>query len=204
MIRRAAALAMCVVGLSLRVMHCCPALAQTTPGGTGPIKIKLRVDGHHHVMLHRLEDGSLRYVLDDGDGEKTLTPEQFAEMTYHDYVSRPAWQVILNISEPLGIAWVALGFLGQALFTGRMVVQWLVSEKSRRSVIPVAFWWMSLGGGVMLLTYFIWRKDIVGVMGQSVGVFIYTRNLILIARHGGAEPHQHAADSGTKIESATL
>ncbi|HHQ49151.1 MAG TPA: hypothetical protein ENK19_09765 [Acidobacteria bacterium] len=81
--------------------------------------------------------------------------------------------------------WVALGLLGQVLFTGRMVVQWLVSEKRKRSVVPVIFWWMSLGGATMLLIYFLWRKDIVGVLGQSTGWFIYSRNLWLIYRHPG-------------------
>ncbi|ACV69613.1 lipid A biosynthesis domain protein [Desulfohalobium retbaense DSM 5692] len=78
--------------------------------------------------------------------------------------------------------WVSVGLLGQVFFTGRMVVQWITSERKRRSVIPVAFWWMSLLGACMLLLYFIWRKDIVGILGQSTGLFIYLRNLRLIYR----------------------
>ncbi|MEM7245783.1 MAG: lipid-A-disaccharide synthase N-terminal domain-containing protein [Acidobacteriota bacterium] len=89
---------------------------------------------------------------------------------------------MLNISSPLGFAWVALGFLGQLCFTGRMLVQWLASEKQRRSVVPPAFWWMSLVGATMLLAYFAWRRDLVGVIGQSTGWFIYARNLVLIRR----------------------
>ena len=73
-----------------------------------------------------------------------------------------------------------LGLLGQVLFTGRMVVQWLVSEKQKQSVVPTAFWWMSLIGASMLITYFIWRKDIVGFLGQATGWLIYVRNLWLI------------------------
>ena len=73
-----------------------------------------------------------------------------------------------------------LGLLGQVLFTGRMVVQWLASEKKHKSVIPVSFWWMSLLGASMLLTYFIWRKDIVGIIGQAAGWLIYVRNLYLV------------------------
>ena len=72
-------------------------------------------------------------------------------------------------------AWVGLGLLGQVLFTGRMIVQWLASEKQKRSVIPVAFWWMSLGGATMLIISFIWRVDIVGILGQATGWFIYLR-----------------------------
>ncbi|MBL8861807.1 MAG: lipid-A-disaccharide synthase N-terminal domain-containing protein [Planctomycetes bacterium] len=76
--------------------------------------------------------------------------------------------------------WIAVGFAGQALFTLRMVLQWYASEKEKRSVVPVAFWWGSLAGGILLLSYFVWRKDVVGVVGQSTGVFVYARNLILI------------------------
>lgn len=95
---------------------------------------------------------------------------------------RPFIYRILNITSDIGMVWVALGFLGQLLFTGRMLVQWLASEKARASVIPVMFWWMSLCGATMLLIYFIWRKDIVGILGQSTGWFIYFRNLQLIYR----------------------
>ena len=79
-----------------------------------------------------------------------------------------------------------LGFLGQALFAGRMLVQWLVSERQRRSVVPTVFWWMSLGGASMLLVYFVWRRDIVGVVGQTTGWIIYLRNLWFIHRGGDA------------------
>ncbi|MDY7108046.1 MAG: lipid-A-disaccharide synthase N-terminal domain-containing protein [Planctomycetota bacterium] len=88
----------------------------------------------------------------------------------------------MNITTPLGITWVAVGLLGQVLFAGRMLVQWLVSERRGRSVIPVAFWWMSLLGASMLLIYFLWRKDVVGVLGQTTGWTIYMRNLWLIYR----------------------
>ena len=87
---------------------------------------------------------------------------------------------LLNITSPIGIAWVALGLVGQVLFTLRMVFQWLVSERRKRSVVPVGFWWMSLGGASMLLVYFAWRRDIVGILGQSTGWLIYVRNLWLI------------------------
>jgi len=73
-----------------------------------------------------------------------------------------------------------VGLSGQVLFTGRMLVQWVVSERSKRSVVPTAFWWMSLCGASMLVIYFIWRKDIVGVLGQCTGWTIYVRNLWLI------------------------
>ena len=111
-----------------------------------------------------------------------LTPEAYANRLLSKDDSRSFTFKLLNISTPYGIAWVVLGLLGQVLFTGRMVVQWLVSEKEKQSVVPPAFWWMSLIGASMLLTYFIWRKDIVGFLGQGTGWLIYLRNLWLIYR----------------------
>ena len=78
--------------------------------------------------------------------------------------------------------WIAIGFAGQALFGARFLVQWLSSEKAGRSVIPLAFWYLSLGGAAILLTYAIYRKDPVFILGQSTGFLIYTRNLYLIYR----------------------
>ena len=76
--------------------------------------------------------------------------------------------------------WLALGFIAQALFASRFFVQWIVSERVGRSVIPLSFWFLSLAGGALLLTYAIWRRDPVFIVGQTVGVFIYCRNLTLL------------------------
>ncbi|MDT8407306.1 MAG: lipid-A-disaccharide synthase N-terminal domain-containing protein [Methylococcales bacterium] len=76
--------------------------------------------------------------------------------------------------------WMAVGFLGQALFSARFLVQWLKSERERKSVFPVAFWYFSIAGGVTLLAYAIYRQDPVFIAGQSVGLFIYLRNLYFI------------------------
>ncbi len=76
--------------------------------------------------------------------------------------------------------WIGIGFLGQILFTSRFLVQWIASERRRESVVPVAFWWFSLMGGVTLLSYAIWRQDPVFIMGQGAGLIIYVRNLVLI------------------------
>ena len=78
--------------------------------------------------------------------------------------------------------WLAIGLLGQGIFSARFIVQWLVSEKEKRSVIPVAFWYLSLLGGITLLLYSIYKQDPVFILGQSTGVFIYSRNLYLIQR----------------------
>lgn len=88
--------------------------------------------------------------------------------------------VAFNISSWWNLGWIALGFGGQAAFFGRMMIQWIVSERNRQSVVPTLFWWLSLAGGVALFAYFVWRRDVVGVLGQSTGVVIYGRNLRLI------------------------
>jgi len=79
-------------------------------------------------------------------------------------------------------AWIILGFIAQGMFTMRFVVQWLASERARRSVVPVAFWFFSVGGGALLLIYAIQRQDPVFIAGQAAGLFIYVRNLWLIAK----------------------
>lgn len=83
--------------------------------------------------------------------------------------------------------WVIFGFVGQAMFTMRFIIQWIASEKARRSVIPNAFWFFSLAGGMILLTYAIWRQDPVFVLGQSVGLLVYSRNLYFIHKNKVAE-----------------
>jgi len=93
--------------------------------------------------------------------------------------------------------WIGIGFLGQALFSARFLVQWLTSEMRRESVIPLAFWYLSLAGGATLLTYAIWRKDPVFIAGQGFGLLVYARNLILIHRKGRT-PREDAAPDGDK------
>jgi lipid-A-disaccharide synthase-like uncharacterized protein len=80
------------------------------------------------------------------------------------------------------LSWTVLGLAGQILFGSRFVVQWWVSERSRRVVIPTAFWYLSLIGGVTLLAYAIHKRDPVFVLGQGLGVIIYLRNLTLHRR----------------------
>jgi lipid-A-disaccharide synthase-like uncharacterized protein len=78
--------------------------------------------------------------------------------------------------------WIAIGFLGQALFTSRFLVQWIASERRGESVIPLVFWWLSILGGLTLLSYALWRQDPVFILGQATGLLVYARNLILIGR----------------------
>lgn len=78
--------------------------------------------------------------------------------------------------------WVALGFAGQIFFTARFLVQWIASERAGRSVVPLAFWFFSIGGGLLLFIYALYRRDPVFILGQGMGLFIYVRNLMLISR----------------------
>jgi len=80
--------------------------------------------------------------------------------------------------QPVG--WLVLGFAGQALFSARFLVQWVVSERRKQSVIPTAFWYFSLAGGATLFTYALHIGDPVFILGQSAGVLIYSRNLYFI------------------------
>ena len=80
------------------------------------------------------------------------------------------------------IIFLIIGFTGQALFASRFIFQWLYSERLGRSAIPIIFWYLSIFGGIGLLIYAIFRKDPVIILGQSFGIFIYLRNLILIYR----------------------
>ena len=76
--------------------------------------------------------------------------------------------------------WLIVGFIGQGLFSARFVIQWLATEKNRKSVVPLAFWYFSIAGSLTLLAYALFRKDPVFVLGQTFGVFIYLRNLYFI------------------------
>src|SRR5438876_6222029 len=81
-------------------------------------------------------------------------------------------------------AWVVLGFVAQGFFTMRFVVQWIASERARKSVIPVAFWFFSIVGGALLLVYALYRKDPVFIAGQALGLVVYIRNLYFILLTG--------------------
>ncbi len=78
--------------------------------------------------------------------------------------------------------WLIIGFIGQTLFFGRFFVQWLASEKAKKSVIPNTFWYFSIGGGLTLFAYALYRQDPVFIMGQSTGLLIYARNLYFIRK----------------------
>lgn len=84
--------------------------------------------------------------------------------------------------------WLIVGFAGQAMFTMRFIVQWIQSERQKKSIIPLAFWYFSLSGGIILFSYAVYRRDPVFILGQSFGIFVYMRNLYFI--------HRNKADAG--------
>ena len=108
------------------------------------------------------------------------------------------WQEILEAAKS---PWVIVGFIGQLLFTGRMLVQWIESERQKRSVVPVSFWWFSLLGTSMLLAYAVARRDPVYIVGQSFGFVVYSRNLVLLKRAGTAVIAP-AAESANLVEAS--
>ncbi|MCG8615984.1 MAG: lipid-A-disaccharide synthase N-terminal domain-containing protein [Desulfobacterales bacterium] len=182
------------VGLAVASSLMLGTAASSSEATRASVKVKLaNADERVHVI--QVEDGTHRFVLHSSEGSVELTPDRFAARVYAEQANRPFWMLVLNITSYAGITWVVLGFAGQALFTGRMVVQWLTSEKHRRSVVPTVFWWMSLGGSTMLMVYFVWRKDIVAVLGQSTGWFIYLRNLYLIYSRRSGSKESEASDA---------
>jgi lipid-A-disaccharide synthase-like uncharacterized protein len=147
--------------------------------------------GAHEIMLERtLHEGQTAYQIVSPASLRTDSPvthdqlDAFLDEQINVWNDRPVFERHLlgffNITSWSTFGWVAIGLIGQAAFFGRMFVQWIISERSRISTVPEIFWWFSFIGGLCLFTYFVWRVDIVGVMGQSTGIVIYARNLRLI------------------------
>lgn len=150
------------------------------------------------------EDGKIkvRYTPHGADTPTNEAVESYFRRVYDQRqqysFSRRIMMKTLNISSPGAAIWVLIGLLGQVLFAGRMIVQWIATEKHRRSVVPTSFWWLAIGGATLLITYFIWRKDVIGVLGQATGWVIYVRNLYFI--YSGH--HDTATAQGTPDEPA--
>lgn len=150
---------------------------------------------------------TFRLLPKDGPPGEVFGRDKFVEMfgqPGYERVTANAGNLVfraLNITSWSGVAWVCIGFLGQGAFFGRMFIQWLVSEKEKRSVVPEVFWWLSLLGGVTLFAYFAWRQDIVGVLGQTSGVVIYARNIRLIRKRARREARE-AESSNLKVQSS--
>ncbi len=127
-------------------------------------------------------DGSM-VTFQRNDETLTMTAEEFlaeVDRRQNNKTRMDGLFRFLDITRWTGIGWCILGFGGQALFAGRMIVQWWASEKLKTPVIPTSFWWMSLIGSSMIIVYFIWRREAVGVIGQATGWLVYVRSLWFI------------------------
>lgn len=89
------------------------------------------------------------------------------------------WWASVSTTE---LIWLTIGFTAQFMFSLRFIVQWVASERARASIVPEAFWYFSLAGGCMLLVYAIYRMDPVFILGQGMGIIIYSRNIYFIRR----------------------
>ncbi|MGP1272428.1 MAG: lipid-A-disaccharide synthase N-terminal domain-containing protein [Phycisphaerales bacterium] len=145
--------------------------------------------GTTEFLVKQAQDGYQIVAPSRHASEQVIPPDAFGDLVLreqHLWQDRPAFERTLlgffNISSWSNFAWVVVGLLGQGAFFGRMFIQWVVSEKRRQSQVPELFWWLSFAGGICLFTYFVWRVDVVGVLGQSTGVVIYARNLRLIQK----------------------
>jgi lipid-A-disaccharide synthase-like uncharacterized protein len=161
-----------------------------TPGAE---TLELRIGDARGIVEHlpsRTGQGpEFKVKLRDGSESETLDAAEFTQVfgkPVYDAATaeRPPWTKYLfrlfNITSWTSFAWVTLGALGQTVFMGRMIVQWLHSEREKRSVVPPIFWWLSLTGGLTLSVYFVWRQEIIGFIGQCAGITVYVRNLSLI------------------------
>jgi lipid-A-disaccharide synthase-like uncharacterized protein len=105
-------------------------------------------------------------------------------MLNHALAQLAQWWVATSATEK---TWLAVGFLAQLMFSMRFIVQWIASERARRSIVPETFWYFSVIGGAMLFAYAIYRLDPVFMLGQGMGLVIYARNIYFIRTHNRAE-----------------
>ena len=158
------------------------AKAQSTTGGVdSSAAVSTTAPPVDGAIVVEHEDGSLVWYMPDPerpnhyrwDQEVSVLPVTSARPAKE---SRSVWSGITAASTMIFL-W---GFFGQMLFMSRFAVQWFVSERAKKSIVPQAFWWLSLAGAFVLLSYFIIRKEPIGILGQSIGWVIYGRNLLLI------------------------
>ena len=133
------------------------------------------------IQIQKNQAGELVATFDGWEeGKAPLTAEEFFAEVHSRQVKLPYLLRKLDITSRASLLWVVFGLAAQGVFAGRMLVQWYASEKAKASIVPNAFWWMSLVGSSMCIIYFIWRKEPVGVLGQATGWLIYVRNLWMI------------------------
>jgi len=173
-----------ILGLSIWIMlH----ISKRVPPTEGAAVVEMVISSHKVKVeqVHEVRDGhsvfNYRILSGPFAGREMTGPEFQAWLQMEaNAAGRSPLLRLFNVSTGNQFLWIAIGLGGQLIFSGRMLVQWLASEKSRKSVVPAAFWYMSLGGALMLTAYFIWRQDMVGLLGQTMGLVIYVRNIRLL------------------------
>lgn len=180
---------------------------ETLPLRAGVETAELRVGTQRGVLERLPADDSFRLVFPGSAPEGPLLNRAEVERAFGKPVVDELFEQapnfvfeLFNITSWASFAWVVLGLLGQVAFFLRMLAQWIASERRRESVVPELFWWLSLFGGIALFSYFVWRKDLVGVLGQTTGVVVYARNLRLIQKQrrrlAAGEPAGAASSAG--------
>ena len=144
------------------------------------------------IAREDLSDAEVAKLLDDLSTQEIAGLIENAERIKAQAKARLT--LVQRIERALLNPWVVFGFAAQFMFMMRFVIQWLASEKQQRSYVPVPFWYFSLAGGIMLLTYAVQRRDPVFILGQGLGCFIYVRNLILIHKQTGRHAPTGASD----------
>lgn len=190
-----AASALAILGLLV-----CVARAQSPAGARAAVEAPV-VERAAAERADAMLDAAVRALRD-------LPPEQQqsaiarAEKRFRATAAsgRPWLLRIFNMTSWIELPWFLLGVGGQLAFFLRMFVQWVASERKRRSVVPTAFWWLSLGGSVLLVTYAVWRKDIVIVFGQLLGIGIYARNLWFIHKATGRDEAPEDAGAADPVD----
>jgi len=165
---------LCIAAVVLFRQH--PAIA-------GAVRAEIKLpDSSAQVYLQRDSSGNSQYFIWHPGGEaQKVSFDQLTDQLYTAGKSKNSGMAsVLGSGSATVLLWLGLGLFGQLLFTGRMVVQWIASERQGTSVVPPMFWWMSLIGSLLLLAYFFWRRDPIGLLGQAFGSFIYLRNIIWI------------------------
>lgn len=176
-----------ILGLSMWIMLYS---SRPAPATDGAAQVELVIAGKKikYEVKHPAGDPAhyeYRFRNWEEQGTAWIPEDRFQEIILKNAsTTGRSWLLQLcNVTSYTNLAWVALGLGGQLVFAGRMIVQWLASEKRRQSVVPPAFWYMSLGGGLCLTAYFLWRHDLVGVLGQAMGLVVYVRNIRLLMLH---------------------
>jgi lipid-A-disaccharide synthase-like uncharacterized protein len=168
----------------------------------GAEKMKFLVGNERGTLeLVREPEPTFRVLLRNGWRSQVLSAQQF-KATYGDQTFEGVMHTgdnrlfrFFNITGWGSLVWVFVGFAGQGAFFGRMALQWVVSEREKKSVVPESFWWMSLFGGIALFAYFVWRQDAIAMLGQTSGVVIYARNIRLIHKQRRRAERQAARDA---------